>query len=96
MARFCPNIMRWLASYSVWYPTTDALTYVQGYDQARTDGLLATVGYAVTATLALVIAAVFTSSKVRLLTYHEASMKHVELVEHVESGVSIYGKKGKV
>ena len=79
----------------MWYPTTDALTYIQGYDEAQADGLLATIGYAVAATLALVVAAVFTTSKARLLAHHEASMRHVELVEHAEPGGLVNGKKGK-
>lgn len=92
---FTLDVMRWFASYSVWYPTTDALTYIQGYDEAQADGLLATIGYAVAATLALVVAAVFTTSKARLLAHHEASMRHVELVEHAEPGGLVNGKKGK-
>ena len=85
---FALNVARWLGSYCVWYPTTDALTYINGYDEANSDGLLATVGYAVFATLALVAAAVLTTSRAQLLAHHEASMRHVQLTEHDEPGTA--------
>lgn len=88
---FALNVVRWLASYCVWYPTTDAFTYINGYEEANANGLLVTVGYAVAATIALVVAAVLTTSRAHLLAQHEASMRHVQLTEHGEPGTAPCG-----